>query len=92
MKSRRNDEEFDEACREEADAGKKVVVSCDTNNRRVDRDYAEKLRAEFRKQTGWKVLPGTRIFDELTEFSKGYSRSRRSVVEVAAIFRLANGI
>ena len=75
-----------------SESKKQVIVFCDTQNPDVDEKYAERLRAAFRKQTGWKVEPETRIFRELTEFSKGYSRSNRDVDEVAVIFRLANGI
>lgn len=71
---------------------KKMIVFCDTNNKIVDEKYAEKLRQEFRNQTGWKVKEGTRIFNDLTEFSKGYSRENRDVREVAIIFRIANNL
>jgi hypothetical protein len=70
----------------------KTVVFCDTSNKDIDEEYAEMLRVEFRKQTKWKVEKGTRIWSELTEFSKGYSKEKRNVSEVATIFRIANGL
>ena len=68
----------------------KIIVFMDTSNKEVDEGYAEKLRQECRKQLGWKVEKGTRIYNELTEFSKGYSKSKRNVTEVFMIFSLAN--
>lgn len=70
----------------------KCIVFMDTKNKVVDEEYAEKLRETCREQLGWKVEKGTRIYDELTKFSKGYSREKRNVTEVWAIFALANGI
>ena len=70
----------------------KVIVFCDTENQELDEKYAEKLRECFRKITGWKVLEGTRIYNELTEFSKGYSKEKRPVEEVAYIFKIAHRI
>lgn len=64
----------------------------DTENKVVDEEYAEKLRQTCRDQLGWKVEQGTRIYNELTEFSKGYSKKKRDVMEVWMIFALANGI
>ena len=80
--------------REQREAGmsEKVIVLCDTKNQVLDEAYAEQLRAAFRRQTGWKVEAGTRIYQEVTEFSKGYSVKKRDVDEVAAIFRLAHGL
>jgi hypothetical protein len=69
-----------------------IVVFCDTRNKKLNAAYAERLIGEFRSQTGWKVLPGTRIYKELKKFSKGYSVSKRNVSEVAVIFRMANGL
>ena len=71
---------------------KKCVVFMDAKNQVVDEQYAEKLREICRSQIGWKVEKGTRIYNELTEFSKGYSKEKRNVIEVWAIFALANGI
>lgn len=71
---------------------KDVVVFCDTENTELDSKYAEKLINAFRKQTGWKVEPGTRIHNELTEFSKGYSKKKRNVDEVSVIFRMSHGL
>lgn len=58
----------------------------------IDDEYAQTLIEEFRRQTGWKVLPDTPIYDDLREFSKGYSKTKRNVSEVAYIFRIAVGI
>ncbi len=70
----------------------KVIVFCDTKNKVVDEEYAAKLRQEFRNQTGWQVEKDTRIWKKLTEFSKGYSKDKRDVLEVCIIFRMANGL
>ena len=70
----------------------KAIVFCDTDNKDLDTKYAEKVINEFRKQIGWKVLPNTRIHNELLDFSKGYSKIKRNVTEVVMIFCLANGI
>ena len=64
----------------------------DTKNKEVDESYAEKLRQICRDQIGWKVEKGTRIYNELTKFSMGYSKVKRDVIEVWAIFALANGL
>lgn len=68
------------------------IVFCDTTNKEIDEEYAESIIVEFRLQTGWKVLPDTRIWNDLRAFSKGYSRIKRSPAEVVGIFRIANGI
>lgn len=68
------------------------IIFNDQQNEELDRDYAEKLIEEFRKAKGWKVEEGTKIHDELLEFSKGYSKIKRNVVEVVAIFRIATGL
>ena len=78
--------------REEKKTEKNCIVFMDTKNKIIDEEYAEKLRETCRKQLGWKVEKGTRIYNELTEFSKGYSQSKRNVIEVWAIFSLANGL
>ena len=70
----------------------KAIVFCDTENKKVDAEYASKLRKAFRKQTGWKVEKGTRIYNALTDFSRGYSREKRDVTEVVTIFMIANGL
>lgn len=70
----------------------KVIVFCDTENQEIDYEYANQLIEYFRKITGWKVLKGTRIYNDLIEFSKGYSVAKRPVEEVAYIFKIANGI
>jgi hypothetical protein len=64
----------------------------DTNNKKVDEVYAEKLRQTCRDQIGWKVEEGTRIYNELTEFSKGYSKIKRDTMEVWMIFAMSHGI
>ncbi|MBT9145794.1 MAG: hypothetical protein DDT42_01671 [candidate division WS2 bacterium] len=69
-----------------------TIVFCDTQNTIIDEEYAEKLRQECRKQLGWKVEKGTKIYNELTEFSKGYSVEKRNVAEVFVIFSLARGL
>jgi len=68
------------------------IVFCDTQNKEIDETYAESIIIEFRRQTDWKVETGTRIWTELREFSKGYSRIKRDPVEVVTIFRIASGI
>lgn len=70
----------------------KYVVFCDTQNKVVDEEYADQIRAEFRRQTGWKVEKDTPIWNDLTKFSLGYSVQKRSPVEVVGIFRIANGL
>ena len=70
----------------------KVIVFCDTENKEIDEEYANKLIESFRKITGWRVEENTRIWNELREFSKGYSKEKRAVAEVVYIFRIANGI
>jgi len=69
---------------------KQIIVFMDTKNKIVDEEYAEKLRETCRQQLGWKVEKGTRIYNELTEFSKGYSKIKRDVMEVWTIFAIAN--
>jgi hypothetical protein len=69
-----------------------IVMSGDPSNTVLDEEYAMKLRQEFRDITGWKVEEGTRIWNELTEFSKRYSKQKRDVTEVAFIFKIAAGI
>lgn len=69
-----------------------MVVFCDTENTVIDEAYAEKVIVAFRELTGWKVEPGTRIDNDLREFSKGYSVKKRNPLEVAAIFKIANRI
>lgn len=69
-----------------------VIVFCDTENKEIDYEYANKLIECFRKDTGWKVEEGTKIHNDLMEFSKGYSKKKRDVEEVVMIFRIANGI
>lgn len=70
----------------------KTIVFCDTKNKKLDPKYAERVRKAFRELTGWKVENGTRIWEELGEFSKGYSVKQREPLEVAAIFKIANGL
>ena len=69
-----------------------TIIFCDTNNQELDSDYAEKLICEMRKQMDWKIEPETRIHNELLEFSKGYSKIKRDVTEVAIIFRISHGL
>jgi hypothetical protein len=71
---------------------KEYIVFCDMENTELDMKYAEKLITSFRELTGWKVAEGTRIYNELVEFSKGYSKKQRNTEEVAVIFKIANGI
>lgn len=71
---------------------KKNIVFCDAKNTELDEEYASKLRQEFRNQFGWKVEKGTRIYNDLTEFSKGYSKIKRNVLEVVYIFKLAKNL
>ena len=66
-----------------------TIVFCDTENTILDEDYAKRLRQAFRNLTGWKVKKDTRIWNDLTKFSKGYSKKNRDVDEVAAIFKIA---
>lgn len=70
----------------------KYIVFCDTQNKEIDEEYAEKIIIEFRRQSGWKVEKDTRIWNDLREFSKGYSKSQRSPVEVVTIFRIASDL
>lgn len=72
--------------------GPRCIVFCDTKNRELDIAYAEEIIRVFRSQTGWKVEEGTRIWHDLREFSKGYSKIRRDAMEVVTIFQLANGL
>ncbi len=72
--------------------GPKYIVFCDTQNKEIDEAYAQSIIVEFRRQTGWKVLPDTPIWNHLRSFSKGYSRIKRNPAEVVGIFRIANGI
>lgn len=69
-----------------------TVAFCDTSNKVINNRYADRLRAEFRKLTGWKVESDTRIWRDLGDFSMGYSRDKRDVTEVAVIFMMAAGI
>ncbi len=68
----------------------KYIVFCDTQNKEIDEAYAESIIVEFRKKTGWQVLPDTRIWNDLRSFSKGYSRIKRDPVEVVMIFLIAS--
>lgn len=68
------------------------IVFCDINNKELDEEYADKIIKEFRLQTDWKVLENTPIWRDLRQFSLGYSKSKRNVVEVVGIFRIAKGI
>ena len=70
----------------------KTIVFMDTKNQTIDEKYAEKLRQKCREQLGWEVKKGTRIYNELTEFSKGYSKEKRDITEVWVIFAIANDI
>lgn len=70
----------------------KTIVFMDTENTVLDEGYAERCRAELRKQLGWKVEAGTRSYDDITKFSMGYSRKNRDVTEVVTIWRMANGL
>lgn len=65
-------------------------VFMDTKNKALDEEYAEEVRAEFRRRTGWKVEQGTPIHRDLTKFSMGYSKIKRHVAEVVAIFMIAS--
>lgn len=71
---------------------KTTIVFNDQQNKKLDLDYANKVIEQFRFETGWKVESGTRIHNELQEFSKGYFIIKRDVSEVVTIFRLANQI
>ena len=66
------------------------IVFGDKQNEVFDESYANELIQEFRKQTGWKVEENTRIWNELRDFSKLYSRKKRNVAEVVVIFRMAS--
>lgn len=70
----------------------KYIVFCDTQNKEIDEEYAQKLICSFRAIIGWKVLPSTKIYDELRDFSKGYSKCKRDTNEVATIFAISHGI
>lgn len=70
----------------------KFIVFCDTQNKEIDEAYAESIIVEFRRKTGWEVLPDTRIWNDLRSFSKGYSRIKRDPVEVVMIFLIASGL
>jgi len=72
--------------------GNCVVMSGNPDNKVLDENYAERIRQEFRKQTGWEVKIYTRIWNELGEFSKRYSEEGRHPVEVVVIFRTAHNI
>jgi len=67
-----------------------IVMSGDGSNTSEDDIYAQKVIVEFRKQTGWDVFPETRIYTDLTKFSKRYSKQKRDVSEVVVIFRMAH--
>jgi hypothetical protein len=68
----------------------KMIVFADVSNKKFEQPYADSVCAEFRKQTGWKVEPGTRIHTELQEFSQYYCARKRNVAEVVAIFRISH--
>ena len=70
----------------------KMIVFYDTQNKVIDNEYANKVIIEFRKQTGWKVTEGTPIWNNLRNFSKGYSNIQRNVTEVVMIFRIAENL
>ncbi len=69
-----------------------AVVFCDAENKEFDSVYAEKLIEAFRERTGWKAEEGSKIYQDLIEFSKGYSSAKRDVQEVCVIFMLAVGL
>lgn len=69
-----------------------TIVFCDTQNKVIDEEYAEKVIQAFRDRTHWRVDKGTRIHTDLRNFSKGYSVKKRDPVEVAVIFIIANQI
>jgi hypothetical protein len=71
---------------------KLYVISGNPKNTVLNQEYADKVIEYFRKISGWKVLPGTRIYNDLTEFSKRYSEEKRDVVEVVTIFRITFNI
>jgi hypothetical protein len=77
---------------ETKEKGAQFVVFCDTTNKTIDDEYAEKIIASFRSQTDWEVKKDTRIWNDLREFSKGYSGVKRDPAEVVGIFRIANGL
>lgn len=68
----------------------KYIVFCDTQNKEINESYAQEIIKEFRRQTGWKVEKDTRIYNDLREFSKYYSRVKRNPSEVVGIFRIAS--
>jgi hypothetical protein len=70
----------------------KTIVFMDTENTTLNEAYAEKLILKFREITGWKVDNGTRIHNDLIEFSKGCSVKKRDVTEVVYIFMMAHKI
>lgn len=70
----------------------KAIVFVDMANKRDDEKYAESIRQAFRSLTRWKVLPETRIWRDLGEFSSYYSKEKRDAAEVAVIFCLAQKI
>ena len=70
----------------------KTIVFMDTKNKVLDEEYAEKCRQELRSQLKWKVEKGTRSYDDITNFSMGYSKIKRNVTEVVMIFRMANNL
>lgn len=72
--------------------GPNFIVFCDTETKEIDPIYAERVVVAFQQQTGWKVKEGTRIYDDLREFSKGYCKINRDPVEVVGIFRIAHGL
>jgi len=53
-------------------------------------DYAEKCAQELRDQIRWEVRKGTKIWNEITQFSKAYCRENRDPAEVVYIFRFVN--
>lgn len=75
-----------------SESGPKFIVFCDTQNKTLDEPYAESIIGEFRRQTGWLVERDTRIWNDLRNFSLGYSVQRRDPVEVVTIFRIASGL
>jgi hypothetical protein len=69
-----------------------VVVVADKPADVRDEAYADRVRQAFRDLTGWKVETGKPIWVHLGDFSTRYSKRQREPIEVAAIFKLANGI
>ena len=70
----------------------KCVVFMDTENKELDEVYAEKCRQELRDQLKWEVKEGTKSYNDITEFSKGYSKIKRNVTEVVMIWKMANNL